>query len=62
MNTGFRTDLTLQMGTANAMRCMTLAGALQAADRWCHFVRCDHPESLIALTIVDVGVPVDSKG
>lgn len=62
MNPVFRTDLTLQIRTANVMRCMTLAVALQAADRWCHFVRCDHPESLIAQTIVGVGVPVDSKG
>jgi len=43
----FRVDASLEMGTGHVMRCLTLANALQAQGRDCHFICREHPGNLI---------------
>ncbi|WP_339651682.1 UDP-2,4-diacetamido-2,4,6-trideoxy-beta-L-altropyranose hydrolase [Halopseudomonas pelagia] len=67
----FRVDASLEMGTGHLMRCLTLANALQAQGRECHFICREHPGNLIdylrqqghkvyPLTYVRGGQPDDS--
>ncbi|WP_150303091.1 UDP-2,4-diacetamido-2,4,6-trideoxy-beta-L-altropyranose hydrolase [Pseudomonas saliphila] len=43
----FRADASLEMGTGHVMRCLTLANALKALGRECHFICREHPGHLI---------------
>ncbi|PRB84048.1 UDP-2,4-diacetamido-2,4,6-trideoxy-beta-L-altropyranose hydrolase [Pseudomonas sp. MYb185] len=43
----FRADASLEMGTGHLMRCLTLANALQAQGRDCHFICREHTGNLI---------------
>lgn len=48
-NVAFRVDASIRIGTGHVMRCLTLAGTLQAHGMQCHFISREHPGHLIDL-------------
>ena len=62
MNFAFRTDASLQKGNCHAMRCVSLADALNATGAQCQFNCREHSKNLIESTIVGVGAAPNFKG